>query len=383
MSKRPRIAYLTATDARDKRSWSGIHYYAARSLQTHCGDVDYLGPIEPKLQMLVGKAISGISQKLFGKRYDYSHSIALAKAYADEAAKKLSEKSYDLVFAPTASTLLAYLDTGIPVVTLSDTTFENMIGYYTGYTGLWKTSEEQGLEIEKLALKKADLVLYPSEWAADSATRLGADPSKVHVLPLGANIDHAPSRDEALNKITGGECHLLFLGVDWERKGGPIAFEAFRELKKQGIKARLTVCGCVPPAGYSDPDLHVIPFINKNDPAQAKQFYNLLLSSHFLLLPTRAECYGIVFCEASAFGLISITTQTGGVAGAVKEGVNGFLLPHDKYGKAYAETIREIWSQPERYHALVQSARMLYELELNWDAWGKKVNDLILPLLRG
>lgn len=383
MSKRPRIAYLTATDARDKRSWSGIHYYVSRSLEAHCGDIDYLGPIEPRLQLLVGKTISGISQKLFHKRYDYSHSISLAKAYAHEAEKKLSEKKYDLIFTPTASTILAYLHTDLPIVSLSDTTFENMIGYYAGYTGLWKTSEEQGIEIEKRALRKAALMLYPSEWAANSAIKLGADPSRVHILPLGANLDHAPTRDEALNKVTGGECNLLFLGVDWERKGGAIAFEAFRSLKEQGINAKLTVCGCVPPKAFSDPGMRVIPFINKNDAKQARAFYDLLLSSHFLVLPTRAECYGIVFCEASAFGLISVTTQTGGVAGAVKEGVNGFLFPPDIDGKAYADAIREIWRQPGRYHALVQSSRMLYELELNWDAWGKRVNDLILPLLQG
>jgi glycosyltransferase involved in cell wall biosynthesis len=379
--KRLQIAYLTATDARDKRSWSGIHYYIARSLELHCGDIHHLGPIEPKTQLFIGKIFSGVSQKVFSKRYDYSHSSSLAKAYAGIAEKKLAKEDYDLIFAPTGSTLIAHLDTDLPIVTLSDTTFANMIGYYAGYTGLWQRSEDQGVEIEKLALKRADLILYPSKWAADSAIQLGADPAKVHVVPLGANIDKVPAREEVLNKPADGTCQLLFLGVDWERKGGAIAFEAFKELKKQGVNAKLTVCGCVPPGEFTDPDMHVIPFIDKNDPRQSKIFYDLLLSSHFLLLPTRAECYGIVFCEASAFGLISVATQTGGVGGAVKENVNGFLLSPDKDGKAYAETIREIWNQPDRYNALVQSSRMLYELELNWDSWGKRVSELIGQML--
>ncbi len=80
MSKKLRIAFLTSTDARDKRSWSGIHYYMAKALERNLGEVDYLGPVE--LDFTFGKAISFLSQKFFGKRYDYLHSIDTAKRYS-------------------------------------------------------------------------------------------------------------------------------------------------------------------------------------------------------------------------------------------------------------------------------------------------------------
>lgn len=35
---------------------------------------------------------------------------------------------------------------------------------------------------------------------------------------------------------------------------------------------------------------------------------------HLLLLPTRAECAGIVFNEASAYGVPILLTDTGGVS---------------------------------------------------------------------
>ena len=44
--KKLKIAYLTSSDARDKRSWSGTHYYMAKSLEKHIGEIDYLGPVD-------------------------------------------------------------------------------------------------------------------------------------------------------------------------------------------------------------------------------------------------------------------------------------------------------------------------------------------------
>ncbi|TSA49979.1 MAG: glycosyltransferase [Sphingobacteriales bacterium] len=44
------------------------------------------------------------------------------------------------------------------------------------------------------------------------------------------------------------------------------------------------------------------------------------------MVPSRAECYGIVFAEASSYGLPSVSTDTGGVSAVVKEGVNVFYF---------------------------------------------------------
>jgi len=47
-----KIAFLTATDARDKKSRSGSLYYMAQALQRHCGDVYYIGPLSTKIEKL-------------------------------------------------------------------------------------------------------------------------------------------------------------------------------------------------------------------------------------------------------------------------------------------------------------------------------------------
>jgi glycosyltransferase involved in cell wall biosynthesis len=121
----------------------------------------------------------------------------------------------------------------------------------------------------------------------------------------------------------------------------------------------------------------VIPFLNKNDEIQRKRLYDLLLTSDFLLLPTRAECFGMVFCEASAFGLPAITTETGGIQGVIENGKNGFMLPLDARGLDYAKVISGAYRDDRYYRELTRSSRAAFNQKLNWDAWALSVKRLM------
>ncbi|MCB4235988.1 glycosyltransferase family 4 protein [Kaistella anthropi] len=105
--------------------------------------------------------------------------------------------------------------------------------------------------------------------------------------------------------------------------------------------------------------------MNKNKTEDYERLKQLLSQSHLLFLPTRAECYGIVYCEASAYGLPSIATATGGVTSIVKDGVNGFALPENAGAEEYAEKIAEILS-PEQLSVLSESSRKRYEEHLTY-----------------
>jgi glycosyltransferase involved in cell wall biosynthesis len=98
----------------------------------------------------------------------------------------------------------------------------------------------------------------------------------------------------------------------------------------------------------------------------------------FLILPTRNEAFGIVFCEAAAFGLPVITTHTGGVPEVVRDGENGYVLPVEARGESYAQMIADIYQNEQRYLHLVQSSRGAFEERLNWDVWGCRVHDILV-----
>lgn len=383
--RRLKIAYVTSTNPNDRRAWSGTHYFIAQALQKHCGEVHYIGPLKSRAKFFVkmsSRAIRVVS--LNRKRYKWqSHNVLVSKEYGRLISSMISREKFDLIFAPAASTEIAHISTDIPIICLSDATFSLMKGYYRTFSKLMKTSIRQGNLIESLAIKKASLCIFSSEWAATSAIDdYWVERDKVKVIPFGANIDHVPPVEFAIkNRLekrrSTKDCKLFFLGVDWERKGGDIAFDTLVELEKMGVSSELTVCGCIPPKGVFHKKLHVVPFLDKNKQKDRDKLNQLLLDADFLLLPTRHECFGIVFCEANAFGLPIITTDTGGVSSAVKNGVNGFMLPLDAKGHDYASLIQSIYSDDLTYAELVRNSRFEFDNRLNWDAWGEAVRDAI------
>lgn len=378
--RRLKIAYITLVDPNNKHSWSGTNYYLLQTLRKHVGDVETLGPAEPGIISFFCKAVNFLSIKLFGKRFDYRHSKVYAKACSQLFQKKLEGKKYDLIICPGNISSVAYLKTFVPIVAVGDRTVAASMNYHKIFSGLWKWSEDASLQTEKEALQNCTLALYPSPWAVDSAIKnYGIDPAKVLMLPFGANMDVYPTRR---TKKKNSILHLLFIGVDWEGKGGPIAVECLHELVKMGIDARLTVVGCTVPAEFAHEKIINHKFLNKNIPEQAKKLEALFLESDIFILPTRIDAYGLVFCEASAYGVPSFGTNTGGVGGALHDGVNGYLVPYEANGKEWAKRVAALYQNGEMYSRISASARTLFEEQLNWDSWARdfvKALEKIIP----
>ncbi len=303
MNRRLQIGYLTVNDPSDCKSWSGTQYYLAQSLQRHCGDVIPLGPIRPR-SMFAKRVLKKALRVVSGREYLFTHTRSFAIETAHIAEQRLRDKNLDVIFAPAGSAQVAYLDTPVPIVYSSDTTFWAIQNYYPEFSGISTKIAQQANAIEQMAINNAKLILYPSTWAAESANKYyGADLAKVHVVPYGANLDDVPSVDEILRKRLSEICKLLFVGVDWSKKGGEIAFETLIELERLGVPAQLTIVGCLPPKHLNRKNMRVYRFLSKANPDQRRQLESLYMDSDFFVLPTRAECYGIVFCEANAFGL--------------------------------------------------------------------------------
>ncbi|HEX7078288.1 MAG TPA: glycosyltransferase family 4 protein [Candidatus Eisenbacteria bacterium] len=364
-----RIAFLTSDDARLPIAWSGTPYFMARALSRECGEVVHLGPVFSAID-LVGRVRSRLSARLAGRAIAHDHGLALAREYGWRFASRIPPDA-DLVVAPAGSTQIAFLKTDVPILYTSDATFALMHGYHPLYSDLPERYVREAHEIERRALARAALVVYPSEWAARSArSDYGVPAEKIRVIPYGANLTRVPPREAAL-AAEREELRLLFVGGNWERKGGPLAFDVALALREAGWPARLTVCGCVPPSRYRADWVEVIPRLDKRKPEEEERLSRLMLQAAFLILPSLNECFGIVFCEASAHGTPSIATDTGGIAGAVRHGENGFLLPVGAGPGDFARKITEAFQDRDRYRRLVVGSRDAYESRLNWTTWAR------------
>ncbi|MBN1354199.1 MAG: glycosyltransferase family 4 protein [Candidatus Omnitrophica bacterium] len=374
-----RIGYCTRTNPHDKRSWSGTHYFIMKSLKEHYEEVIPLGPLKNKFCSL-GKALNRASKTLLKKQLLYRHSPIIGREFAKVLKRKAEKEKCDVLFVPSGGVLIARLKTEIPIISLFDATIKGLIDYYGGYSNLLSISKKWAIEADMAAMEKSSEIIYSSAWAAESAIKeYSCKQEKAHIIPFGANLDNVPPGGEILlyREKGGKTCKLFFIGVDWIRKGGKIAFDTMVELNRRGIDTELTVCGCVPPDGVRHGKLKVIKFLDKNNALHAKKLNSLYLDSSFLILPTRSECSAIVYCESAAYCLPVISTQTGGVPSYVENGANGFLLSLEADYRMYADVIESSWRDKNRYYKLCEKSREKYEKELNWNTWGIRVSKLI------
>ena len=99
--------------------------------------------------------------------------------------------------------------------------------------------------------------------------------------------------------------------------------------------------------------------------------------SHFLIVPSLGECYGLVFCEACAFGVPSISHAIGGIPTIIKNDINGFLFNLGTKACDFADKILSIWQNGDEYQNLCLKARKEYDERLNWNVAGKRLTAII------
>ena len=225
--------------------------------------------------------------------------------------------------------------------------------------------------------------IFTSNWAADSAKQnYNVSCDRVKVVPFGANVSMLQTQEGRTSSImlkSKNCCKLLFLGVDWERKGGEKAIEITKSLRKQGVNTELHIAG----SGVA----HELPayiinhgYLKKNTAEGKEKLDQLLGQSHFLLLPTIADCVPVVIAEANSYSLPVITNNVGGIASAVENGVNGWAFSPNEKPKVYAEKIKNYFNNKEIYSELALSSFEFSKAYLNWDKSGKKVRGIFKEL---
>jgi glycosyltransferase involved in cell wall biosynthesis len=372
-----RVAFLASGDPRDRAAQSGSLYHMVCALKA---ELDHLHLCEPitSLPKHSGRLADAVSRRLLRRRIAYDHLAVVARRHGRIGAARVRRTPCDAIVAVMNLVDVACLQADVPIVLVLDATFALQRDYYPQFSDLWAWSARQAEQVERAAYRNASSLAFSSRWAARSAVEdYGVDPQKVHVIPYGANLDSIPPRDGVLRKAPSPACRLLLVGVGWKEKGGPIALEALKQLEAIGIEAELTVCGSTPPRGTAHPRMRVIPFLDKRDGRQRRQLEQLYATSDFLLLPTRRDATPHVLCEASAFGLPSITSDTGAVRELVRDGENGYVLPYDAAGRDYARIIADIHRDQARYAALAASSRDAYEARLSWEVWARALGRVL------
>ena len=395
-----KAAWVSVYDAEDPRAYDGRGYYAPISLKNQSISVEYVGPLEPPIILRIYRKLIDNKHRLLhsnrfikpGNRRWFSryHIPAIFKNYAKQISRQLSESRIDVVCSGVGPCVqpIAYLECKQPIVIWTDTTFASAIDSNPRYfrNVISRESIENILEIEKAALSRCKLAVFSSEWGAQSAIdHYNFDPSKLKVVPFGANLECDRNLDD-VKKIVDArsidKCKLLFVALEWINKGGDVAYQVVKELNRAGIRAELTVVGCQPVIDGPLPDfVRPLGRIDKTTKEGFERLSAAYAESHFLILPSKAESFGHVFCEASSFGVPSLATNVGGIPTAVRNDLNGRTFSKNADTQEYCSYIADLFSNYSRYKDLALSSFNEYESRLNWSVAGRTVKKLLAELI--
>lgn len=375
-----RIAYTTTFDARDVHNWSGTPYHMSQAF-TDAGDtVHYIDSLQRKLPRFF-KVKQVWNKYVSGQRESPRFNIVAAKHYSWQVAQQLTACEVDVVISPLVNPI-AYLDCKQPIVLWTDALYASLLGFYSPFSAHSAKSVAQGNIVTAECLSRCKLAIFSSEWAANSALEVyGTSREKVKVVPFGANIHTYPSQAEIHDIIRQRDkrkIKLLFLAKSWERKGGDVVLAVTKALHEAGHAVELTIVGYTPPQAAALPDyIKCLGFISKHTPEGKCRIQQLLAETHFLFVPSRAEAYGIVFCEANAFGVPCLTTYVGGIGTVIKDNINGMTFALEASPAHYCEYITTLMQAPHRYETLALSAYHEFKTRLNWQSAVQQVKKLI------
>jgi len=373
------ILYITRLNPLDLKTWSGTNYFILKCLNRHF-KVYTIGPLSNRIRFFY--ILKRFFFSLFKKKFDIDRPKYVLKDFALQIKKKTKNLVYDAVFV-TEPSLLSFINTKKPFFIWSDVVFSTYYSHYFSDKIIHPDTTNDGNYFEKISLKKSSKIFLTSKWAINDASKFYNIPlSKFSLIPFGANIENIPSKKIIIKKIKNRNveiCKLISIGVHWDRKGMDKAVRIAEMMNLLGQPTVLYIVGASPPTKFLLPNcVKIFRFLDKNIPKDLKKLYELLYNSHFHVLLTKAEACGVVFAEASAFGLYTITHNIGGVGGMIRNNINGFKFNIKKDSvQKISNYIINIFQNKKNYFNKSLSSRIEYENRLNWLKIGERVKDII------
>jgi glycosyltransferase involved in cell wall biosynthesis len=230
--------------------------------------------------------------------------------------------------------------------------------------------------------KTSDICLVNSQAVCEKFKKI-IDPSKLRVVYYSVSIPDwlkNPSRPEFRQE----GCNCLIIGQLQEGKRQEEAVRAVGELKKMGIKARLSIAG----EGDVDYKKRLLIIIKKKKLNQSINFlgYNpnpleFYQKADIVLVCSRAEAFGRVTIEAMKTGKPVIGADAGGTSELIKDGFNGLLYKPGDY-KELALKIKYLLDNPNLRQRMGLNAQNWAMKKFSSANYGSDVYKILKKALR-
>ncbi len=226
------------------------------------------------------------------------------------------------------------------------------------------------ISLEKEIYANATKVFTRSSNITRSLVEQYACPSdKIAQVNMGSNVRLVSAEME--NEGYSSK-EILFVGGDWERKGGPELVAAFRKVLLAIPDARLTIVGCFPKLD--------VPNVDVVGPVPVDAVHKYFLRASVFCLPTKLEPFGAVFVEALSYKLPIVATDVGAIPDFVTPGMNGYLVQPEQV-EELAGALLQLISNPNKCRELGEQSYQLARQRYNWASVGKLIRGEIEPIL--
>ena len=229
---------------------------------------------------------------------------------------------------------------------------------------LGRRIKAEALAREKEAYLAARFVVCMSRWCADDVkASYGVSPEKVRVILPGANIEEASVPAPTAWDGNLSPLRLGFIGIDWERKGGPVLLDVATRLQRMGHSVEVIVIGHDASKLPPHPALRAMGFIDKS--RDLPRFVEVVRSFHFGCLLSNAEALGISTLECLRLGVPVIGTAVGGIVDTIPKDA-GLLVPTERTSEHLANELAAVLETPARYARMREAAHNVAS-DQSWD----------------
>jgi glycosyltransferase involved in cell wall biosynthesis len=225
----------------------------------------------------------------------------------------------------------------------------------------------RSLEFQKHVNSSLDKVFTFSEYLKHSFVEdFGLQEKNVVCIGTGANLPTPSSCPVKDNDNTD----IIFLGVDFERKGGEILIDAFLTLADKHKNARVIIIGPkkVPKKIVDNPHERIkfIGFLSKSIPTQLEQLLYWLNRSRIGVLPSYYEPFGLSVIECQLHGMPVVAIDSWAFPEMISNGVTGFLISRHSSADL-ADVLDYYLSHPEVMTSQGEAAHHSSSRKYGWD----------------
>lgn len=260
-------------------------------------------------------------------------------------------------------TLCAPVRSELPFVVYTDNTMALTQRLRPQYARLSERDARRWQDFERSVCQRASAVFTCSEFARASVVEdYGCGPDRVVAVGAGANLVMSSPPDRSNARPSA-----LFVGVQFERKGGRTLLQAWPAVRRQVPEAELVIAG--PRQDPVSDGLDGVRWVGRVDRAELMRLYE---RATVFVMPSEFEPWGLVFTEAMGAALPCIGANCCAMPEIIENGVSGLLVAPGNAGDL-ATALIDLLRDSSRAAQMGRAGHARATKDLTWEAVARRL----------